>query len=85
MIDKISGIGEPLMWAVLVSFFPVILIYENGLLPKETILFWAIPAGIVATIGFFLNSRKIELDSAKRQADFEAMKKRHAKMLEPYK
>lgn len=69
--------GEGLMWAVLVSFLPVILIWETFDMPTGSILWWAIPAFIISTIGFILNSKHITAESERRTREYEEMVERH--------
>lgn len=85
MINKLAKYGEPMMWVVLGSIFLVMFIWKALDMPKGSILYWAIPAGILATIGFFLNGRHIKNETARRRQEFEEMNKRHDKMLERFK
>lgn len=88
LIDKFAKYGEPLMFSVM-GFILVLCIMsmvpELILLLKPYIIWIGIVLFILATVGFILNTRKIELNSAKRKADFEAMVARHDKMLRPFK
>lgn len=88
LIDKYAKFGEPLMFFIigillLLSIGSSIEPVRLGLRP------YIIPVGIVlavlATIGFTLNNRKINQDSAKRKSDFDAMVARHDAMLKPFK
>lgn len=81
MIDKFAKFGEAIMIAVFGSAFMAIFIWENSNLPNWSILYWGIPAIILATIGFILNGRHINNENARRVAEFEAMQARHRKML----
>jgi uncharacterized membrane protein len=85
MFDKLAKYGEGMLWLVLASMFPVIAIWNGNHMPKGSILYWGIPALIISTIGFFLNRRQIELDSAKWRKEFDEMNARHEKMLAPFK
>lgn len=81
--DKFVKFGEPLMFFLVgillalsigSSIEPVRLGLRLYIIPIAIVLF------VLATIGFVLNSRKIKLDAVQREADFEALKARHAKI-----
>lgn len=88
LIDKFAKYGEPLMFFIIgillaLSIGSSIESVRLGLRP------YIIPLGIMlaifATVGFVLNNRKINLDSAKRKADFDAMLARHDAMLKSFR
>lgn len=80
-MDKYAKYGEPLMWIVMASCFPVIFIWQNIHMPVGSILYWGIPACIVSTIGFLLNRRHIKNESARLRREFSDMQARHNEML----
>lgn len=86
LITRFAKVGEPLMFFI-IGILLALAIGSNiepvrlGLKPH--IVWIGIVLFVFATIAFVLNNRKINLDSAKRKADFEAMLKRHDEMLKP--
>lgn len=82
--DRFAAYGEPLMFMVL-GFLLVLCIGSMSrdfiAFMKPHILWIAVVLGVLSTIGFLLNTRYIELQRLKRQADFDAMVKRHDRLL----
>jgi hypothetical protein len=85
MIDKASRYGEPMMWVVLISVFPVMGLWEYVAMPRGAILYWAIPALIITTIGFLLNIRYIDLQTERRKQYLATLDKRHKEVLNKFK
>lgn len=71
VLDKYAKYGEPLQWAVIGS--AIVVCIFGGIMPRWAILTWGVCAFIVATIGFFLNDRQIEIQHEARRKEFEKM------------
>jgi len=88
LIDKFAKAGEPIQFSVIgivVLLAALTNIEEVRLGLKPYIILIGIGLFLFATLGFVLNQRQINIDSAKRKEDFEAMLARHDKMLAPFR
>ena len=87
-INSLAKLGEPIQWSVLVIVLLLALLSNSAEFVefvKPYILTVGITLIVLVSIGTFLHSRQINLDSAKRKADFESMLERHNAMLRKVK